>query len=147
VASYAPSVPHTLIAALIALLCSASLACKSDAQRADQGRIANLAERIDRLRRAENRDKRELLEGLKKAECVGPDACGLKDLCVRAYETHQRALDAIEALKTLASASEAAPSPAVRQQLSEAEQDLSEAQRLGRECADEQVRAVRKTLL
>jgi hypothetical protein len=138
--------PSLTTAALIALLCSASLACKSDAERADQGRIANLAERIDRLRRAENRDKRELLEALRKAECVGPDACGLKDLCVRAYETHQRALDAIEAMKKLA-ASDTAPSPAVRQQLSEAEQDLSEAQRLGRDCAEDQVRAVRKTLL
>jgi hypothetical protein len=139
-------VPRLFDAAFVALLFSACLGCKSDAQRADQGRIANLAERIDRLRRADNRDKRELLEGLKKAECVGPDACGLKDLCVRAYETHQRALDAIETMKKLA-ASDAGPSPAVRQRLAEAERDLSEAQRLGRECADEQVRAVRKTLL
>lgn len=135
-------------ALLPALLSSAavSVSCKSDAQRADQGRVANLAERIDRLRRADNRDKRELLAGLKKAECVGADPCGLKDLCVRAYEVHQRALDAIEAMKKLA-AGDAGPSPAMRERLRQTEQDLGEAQTLGRECAEEQVRTVRKTLL
>ncbi len=130
----------------LALLCSAPLSCHSDARRAEQGRIANLAERIDRLRRADNRDKRELLDGLKKAECIGPDACGLKDLCVRAYETHQRALDSIAAMQELA-ASDAGPSADVRQRLRTTEQHLAEARALGHECAEEQVRTVRKTLL
>jgi hypothetical protein len=135
-----------LLFALLVLLVAAPLACRSDAERAEQGRIMNLAERIDRLRRADNRDKRELLVGLKKAECVGADACGLKDLCVRAYEMHQQALDAIEALKKLATG-DAGPSPAVRQRLQITEQNLSDAQKLGQECADQQVRTVRKTLL
>jgi len=121
-------------------------ACQSDARRAEQARIANLAERIDRLRRADNRDKRALLDDLKKAECVGPDACGLKDLCVRGYEVHQRALDAIEALKH-AAAHDAGPTPELRARLQGAERDLAEAVDLSQKCADEQVRAVRKTLL
>jgi hypothetical protein len=131
-----------------AVIAAASLlgACKSDAQRAEQARIANLAERIDRLRRADNPDKRALLADLKKAECVGPDACGLKDLCVRGYEVHQRALDAIDSLK-LAAANDAGPTPELRERLRGAERDLGEAVTLSQRCADEQVRAVRKTLL
>lgn len=134
--------------ALLAALGSLLSACQSDARRAEQGRIANLAERIDRLRRADNPDKRPLLEALKKAECVGPDACGLKDLCVRGYEVHQRALDAIDALKREASADAGgAPTASLRQRLQSAERDLGEAVSLGQRCAEEQVRAVRKTLL
>jgi len=131
-----------------AVILAASLlsSCQSDARRAEQARIANLAERIDRLRRADNPDKRALLADLKKAECVGADACGLKDLCVRGYEVHQRALDAIESLK-LAAATDAGPTPELRDRLRGAERDLTEAVSLSQRCADEQVRAVRKTLL
>lgn len=131
-----------------AVIAAASLlcACQSDARRAEQARIANLAERIDRLRRADNPDKRALLADLKKAECAGPDACGLKDLCVRGYEVHQRALDAIDSLK-LAAANDAGPTPELRERLRGAERDLGEAVNLSQRCADEQVRAVRKTLL
>ena len=138
--------PRRIVGALVVLLLLAPLSCRSDAERAEQGRLMNLAERIDRLRRADNRDKRELLDGLKRTECVGSDACGLKDLCVRAYQMHQQALDAIEALKKLATG-DAGPSPAVRERLRITEQNLSDAQKLGQECADQQVRAVRKTLL
>jgi hypothetical protein len=132
-----------LLAAAAALLC----ACHSDSRRAELARLVNLAERIDRLRRADNPDKRALLDALKKAECVGPDACGLKDLCVRAYEIHQRALDAIESLKRDAAIDAGQPAPALRERLQGAERDLAEAVSLGQRCADEQVRAVRKTLL
>jgi hypothetical protein len=131
-------------AVLIAV--SGWLGCQSDARRAEQARIVNLAERIDRLRRADNSGKRALLEELKRAECVGPDACGLKDLCVRGYEVHQRALDAIESLK-VAAAADAGPSPELRARLQGAERDLAEAVDLSQRCADEQVRTVRKTML
>jgi hypothetical protein len=131
--------------ARFALAVAFSLACQSDARRADQARIAHLAERIDRLRRADNVDKRALLDALKQTACVGSDACGLKDLCVRAYEVHQRALDAIETLKKLAV--DAGPSENLRERLRTAERDLTEAKDLGQRCAEEQVRSVRKTLL
>ena len=133
--------------ALAVVVCSVALGCQSDARRADQARIANLAERIDRLRRADNPDKRALLDDLKKAECVGADACGLKDLCVRGYEVHQRALDAIESLKRAAASDSGPPSPAIRERLLGAERDLSDAVNLSQRCADEQVKAVRKTML
>jgi hypothetical protein len=129
----------------LALAVALSLGCQSDARRAEQARIAHLAERIDRLRRADNPDKRALLDTLKQTECVGPDACGLKDLCVRAYVVHQRALDAIEGLKKLAV--DAGPSERVRERLRATEHDLTEAKDLGQQCAEEQVRSVRKTLL
>jgi hypothetical protein len=132
------------VGALAAVL--SCLGCQSDASRAERGRIAQLAERIDRLRRADNPDKGRLLDDLRKTECVGPDACGLKDLCVRAYEVHQRALDAIGAMKS-ASASDAGASAPLRARLLETERDLRAAKDLSVECADEQVRAVRKTLL
>jgi hypothetical protein len=131
--------------ASLALLVALSLACHSDARRAEQARIAHLAERIDRLRRADNPDKRALLEALKQAECVGPDACGLKDLCVRAYGVHQRALDAIDSLKELSA--DAGPSAALRARLQATERDLTEAKDLSEQCAEEQVRSVRKTLM
>lgn len=122
------------------------LACRSDAERAEQGRVANLAERIDRLRRAENPDKRPLLAALTAAECVSADACALKDLCVRAYQVHQRALDSIEDLKHIAQGDAGASEP-VRARLRQAETDLTTARELGERCADEQVRTVRKVLM
>jgi len=128
------------------LVCLGVLGCTSDARRAEQARVANLAERIDRLRRAENPDKRPLLEGLERAECVGPDACALKDLCVRAYRLHQRGLDTIDALSAVARA-DAGASPEVVARLAAAERDLALARDLGQRCSEEQVRTVRKTML
>lgn len=127
-------------------LASLASACHSDARRAEQARVAHLAERIDRLRRADNHEKHALLELLERTDCVGPDACGLKDLCVRAYQVHQRALDAIEAMKKVA-ATDAGPSLALRDRLHATEQDLTEAKDLSTRCAEEQVRTVRKTLM
>ena len=123
------------------------LACNSDARRAEQGRMANLAERIDRLRRADNPDKRPLLEQLERAECVGADACALKDLCVRAYRLHQQGLDAISALSALARKDAGTRSADVTPRIQAAERDLSLARDLAQRCSEEQVHAVRKTLL
>jgi hypothetical protein len=134
--------------AALALLCCIGLllGCRSDAERAEQGRIANLAERIDRLRRADNPGKRPLLEALEAAPCVSTDACALKDLCLRAYQVHQRALDSIESLKRVADG-DAGVSQPVRERLQRAEQDLGTARELGERCAEEQVRTVRKVLM
>lgn len=132
----------TLGLALVAL----APACQSDARRAEQARVAHLAERIDRLRRADNREKHALLELLERTECSGPDACGLKDLCVRAYRVHQRALDAIESMKKAAT-TDAGPSALLRDRLQATERDLTEAKDLSAACAEEQVRTVRKTLM
>ena len=120
--------------------------CTSDARRAEQGRVANLAERIDRLRRAENPDKRPLLEQLERAECVSVDACALKDLCVRAYRVHQRGLDGIDALSALARR-DAGTRADVAERLRAADQDLALARDLAQRCSEEQVRTVRKILL
>ena len=58
----------------------------------------------------------------------------------------QTVLDAIESLKH-AAAHDAGPTPELRARLQGAERDLAEAVNLSQRCADEQVRAVRKTLL
>jgi len=123
-----------------------ALGCTSDARRAEQARVANLAERIDRLRRADNADKRPLLKDLERAECAGADACALKDLCVRAYRLHQQGLDAIAALSALARA-DAGAGANVSGTLSAAERDLAQARELAQLCSEEQVRTVRKTML
>lgn len=136
-----------LAGAALSLATGLGLGCQSDARRAEQARIAHLAERVDRLRRADNPDKKARLAELEQTECVGPDACGLKDLCVRAYQVHQRALDAIESLKREAEGDAGAPTAAVRERLQRAERDLAEAVDLAQRCAEEQVRAVRKTIL
>jgi hypothetical protein len=128
------------------VLASLAPACHSDARRAEQSRVAHLAERIDRLRRADNHEKNALLELLERTECVGAEACGLKDLCVRAYKVHQRALDAIETMKK-AAATDAGPSVALRERLQATERDLTEAKDLSAECAEAQVRTMRKTLM
>jgi hypothetical protein len=122
-------------------------ACKADGVRAEQARLLALTEHIDRLRRADNPDKRALLERLSAAPCEGAEACGLKDLCVRAYQTHQRALDGIAALKTAAERDPAPPSPELRAELARTERELDQAKTLTESCAEEQVRAVRKVLL
>ena len=132
---------------LLASLCSGvASGCTSDAKRAEQGRVANLAERIDRLRRAENSDKRPLLEQLTRAECASPDACALKDLCVRAYQLHQRGLDTIASLRVIAQR-DAGAGADISPRLETADRDLAHARELAQRCSEEQVRVVRKILL
>jgi hypothetical protein len=132
------------LALLLACVASAT-GCHSDAERREQARIAHLAERIDRLRRADNADKKPLLEALEAADCVGPDACALKDLCVRAYQLHQRGLDAIASLR--AGAGSADPEKLAQELMRAAEQDLARARDLGAQCSEAQVRTVRKVLM
>jgi hypothetical protein len=87
-----------------------------------------------------------LLEQLERAECVGVDACALKDLCVRAYRVHQRGLDAIDALAALARRDAGARAD-VAERLRSADQDLTLARDLAQRCSEEQVHTVRKVLL
>jgi hypothetical protein len=131
----------------IALWLAFACGCQSDARRASQAQVLALAERVERLRRADNADKRQLLEALRSAECASTEACALKDLCVRAYQLHQNALDSIQRLKQL-SEQAGAPAPADTQaQLGEAQQALEQAKDLSQQCAEQQVRVVRKSLL
>ena len=132
----------------LAVLLLALAACQSDARRAQQARVANLAARLDRLRQAENPDKAPLLEQLKLAECVEPEACALKDLCVQAYMKHQSSLDAIEEVKRLMDTPDwHGASETIRQRMSVAERDLTSARELGEKCAHDQVMVVRKVLM
>jgi hypothetical protein len=121
--------------------------CKSSAERMHQGQIANLAERIDRLRRADNPDKRALLETLALTPCPDATACGLKDLCVRAYRLHQDALDSIRALQAMAHVDAGSIPPSVSEKLTHTRSVLEQARQLTEKCAEEQVRVVRKALL
>jgi hypothetical protein len=130
-----------------ALLSAALLVCcKSDTERAHQGQVARLVEHIDRLRRADNVQKREPLEALTRVPCPDAEACALQDLCLRAYRLHQSSLDAIAELERQAS-SAAAPPPSVGERLQRAERDLTQAKALSEQCAETQVRVMRKALL
>jgi hypothetical protein len=123
-------------------------ACKSDAERARLGQVARLADQIERLRRADNPDKRPLLEQLIGTDCPDAEACGLKDLCVRAYRLHQSALDSITALQAFTRSDAAAPAPAnLGDRLTRTREDLEHARQLSEDCAAEQIRVVRKSLL
>jgi hypothetical protein len=126
----------------VALLSS----CKSDAERAHQGQVARLVQHIERLRRADNLDKRGPLEALTRVPCPDAEACALQDLCLRAYRLHQSSLDAIGQLEQHAR-SAAAPPPTVGEQLQRAERDLAQAKTLSEQCAESQVRVMRKALL
>jgi hypothetical protein len=130
----------------LSLLCASGLGCKSDAERAQEGQVARLAEHIDRLRRADNRAKREPLAALAALSCPDPDACALQDLCLRAYHLHQSALDAISSLERL-SQSDTPPPPDVGQRLARAQAELAQAKTLSETCAEHQVRVVRKALI
>lgn len=131
---------RVLLAAL--LLCS----CKSDAERAHQGQVARLVEHIDRLRKADNLQKRQPLEALTRVPCPDAEACALQDLCLRAYRLHQGSLDTIAELEQQAS-SPAPPPVTVGERLQRAERDLTQAKALGEQCAETQVRVMRKALL
>jgi len=133
-----------LAVALLAGSCCFS--CKSDAERAHQGQVARLAERIDRLRRADNDAKREPLAALAAVPCPDADACALQDLCLRGYRLHQSALDAIAALDRL-SRSDATPPADVGQRLAQAQRDLTQAKSLTEACAEQQIRVVRHALV
>jgi len=134
----------------IAVLLLALAACQSDARRAQQARVANLAARLDRLRQADNPDKAPLLEDLKLVECVEPDACALKELCVEAYMKHQSSLNAMTEAKALLAATgrgETIPTEVISQRVSLAQRDLTTARELGEKCAHDQVMVVRKVLM
>jgi hypothetical protein len=124
----------------------AGMGCRSDAERARLGEVALLASLVDRLRAADNAEKRPLLGLLEQAPCQSASACALKDLCVRAYSVHQTALDEIARLSRAARASDAGRPATVRDSVHDAEQRLETARRLSRECADRQVAVVRETL-
>lgn len=126
--------------------CFVGSACKSDAERAHQGQVARLAEHIERLRLADNRDKRAPLEALAAVPCPDAEACALQDLCLRGYRLHQGALDSIAELQRQ-STSDAPPPPDVGQRLAKAQDDLAQAKTLTEDCADQQVRVMRKTLM
>jgi hypothetical protein len=120
--------------------------CKSDAERAHQGQVARLVEHIDRLRRADNAAKREPLAALTRIPCPDAEACALQELCVRAYQLLQGSLDAISELEQQAHSPE--PPPAgVRERVLRTERELGQAKTLSEQCAEEQVRVMRKALL
>lgn len=142
VALAASTLPAASAVLGVALLSS----CKSDAERAHQGQVARLVEHIDRLRRADNVEKRGPLEALTRLPCPDAEACALQDLCLRAYRLHQTSLDTISALDRHAR-SPAPPPPNVGEQLQRAERDLAQARTLSEQCAETQVRVMRKALL
>jgi hypothetical protein len=128
------------------LLSAALCACKSDAQRAHEGQVARLAELIGRLRRADNQDKRAALQELERVPCPDPSACALQDLCLRAYGLHQEALDMIDELKGVERS--AAPAPLdLPESMARAQSTLDQAKTLSEQCAEEQVRVMRKSLI
>ena len=131
---------------LLALALALGSSCQSDAERAQLAQLARLAEHIDRLRRADNADKRAPLAALVAADCHDDTSCALKDLCVRAYQLHQRSLDSIDALKRVAQRDTAAVTGA-KPELAATERDLVHARELMDQCAEEQVRVVRKALM
>jgi hypothetical protein len=136
-----------------ALFCSLALAlgCPSDAERAELGQVARLVENIDRLRHADNANKQPLLTALEGATCQSTDACALKDLCVEAYRLHQRALDAIATLKAHAERDsgplDRSASERKALEFEAIEGDLVRAKGLSEQCAEDQVRVVRKRLM
>jgi hypothetical protein len=134
-------------ALLLALSLVLASGCKSDAERARLAQTARLAEQVDRLRRADNPDKRALLGALQQAECHEPEACAFKDLCVRAYELHQRALDSIARLRQLAEQGTGTLPQGSAAELGQVQEELDRAKVLTEQCAEEQVRVVRKSLL
>jgi len=133
-------------ALLCCIACFIASGCKSDAERAHQGQVARIAEHIERLRLADNRDKRAPLEALAAVPCPDAEACALQDLCLRGYRLHQGALDAIAALERQ-SRSDSPPPADVGQRLAKAQNDLAQAKTLTEDCADQQVRILRKTLM
>jgi hypothetical protein len=132
---------------LSALLASVLLpGCKSDAERVHQGQVARLVEHVDRLRRAENHAKRAPLEALTRVPCPDAEACALQALCVRAYQLLQGSLDAMSELDRQARSPEPPPAT-VGERLQRAERELAQSKALSEQCAEEQVRVMRKALL
>ncbi|HKO89996.1 MAG TPA: hypothetical protein VJU61_02525 [Polyangiaceae bacterium] len=129
-----------------AVLVATLFACKSDAERVRLGQVARLADHIDRLRRADNPDKRALLQTLTGIDCPDTEACALKDLCLRAYSVHQRALDEIESLQSLARQQLNPAPPDLGVRLERAQAQLVQAKALSEQCAEEQVRLMRSAM-
>ena len=135
---------RALLCCIVCLVASAG--CKSDAERAHQGQVARIAAHIERLRLADNRDKRAPLDALAAVPCPDAEACALQDLCLRGYRLHQGALDSIAALERQAK-SDSPPPADLGQRLTKAQNDLDRAKKLTEDCADQQVRVLRKALM
>lgn len=101
-----------------------------------RGEFSRIAHAIDVLRAADNDKKAQLILPLRDAPCVR--FCELRDRCVRAYETHIRALHLIERAR---SGPEVAP-----RQLDAAEKTLIQAKELAIDCAATQAEISRDIL-
>jgi hypothetical protein len=109
-----------------------------------------VAQQIDRLREADNAQKRAELATLVGLPCGEPALCTLKELCVRAYSLHQEALDEIAALKAMTEPGAAVPAAGAKDassRLGVTEKKLEQARAETEECAREQVTVVRRFLL
>jgi hypothetical protein len=110
-----------------------------DAQAA-RSEAARLSQLIDRLRAADNAQKKEWLTLLEAEPCS--ELCRLKQTCHGAYQEHVAALEAIQEVKAFGTA---IPTPAgmdegalVAAKLDEAERRLDKARKLSAECVEAQ---------
>jgi hypothetical protein len=108
-----------------------------------------VAQQIDRLREADNAQKRAELATLVGLPCGEPALCSLKELCVRAYSLHQEALDEIAALKAMTDPGAATPTSGgdAASRLDVTQKKLEQARAETEQCAREQVTVVRRFLL
>lgn len=102
-----------------------------------QGEFSRIARAIDGLRSAENEHKTQMIQPLRAAPCV--HLCALRDGCIRAYETHIRALDLTERARSRTFIDSRA--------LDEAELTLEKAKDLATQCAAEQAKLGRELSL
>jgi hypothetical protein len=119
--------------ALGATLGSVLLACSSERESNARQSAARIVRATEVLRGAPNRAKAEALRELAKVPCESPEACGARDACVAAYETHVEALALTQAAKLQASEGDAAQAAKV---LGSAEQKLDEARTRVIDCTD-----------
>ncbi len=124
------------------LLCALVFGCKADAERRERAEIERLVEHIDRLRDANNAEKPQFLAALQKLDTIAGPARELWALCVGAYEVHQRALDAIDALAALADVDGGAPGE-VKARFGLADRELLQALILTERCASARVELTR----
>jgi len=136
--------PSAFLVAAIALVVTA-LGCKGEREQAERAEAGRIAHAIAALRDAPNEAKPPRIAALDSEKCTSEALCELKRVCVDAYRTHVRGLEAARiAARALDSDGESQARERIAELVAASERDLVRARELVRRCSDLESEVVRR---
>ncbi|MEN9580540.1 MAG: hypothetical protein RJA70_3549 [Pseudomonadota bacterium] len=127
------------------VLCLFAIGCKSQSERELQAEVDKLSVAVNALRDAPHNQKEAPTESLRSIPCVQASACEYKQICLQAYELHQKSTQATQEVRELIRAGATDPAAAT-QLLKLGERELARARDLTARCVELQGVLERATL-